>query len=186
MPSRVKYTSRLVDLVLGSVAEMTDHFIKLRCENCGGELEIYDDIGRFACGCCGSEFAVQRRGGTIVLKLVTEAIQKEPIGTDKTTAELNRMRLKEDAESLSKRHAAMLSESIEGKKRGYIIGFSLIMFGFVVVRSGYSLIIGLCVLLAGMFTISYVRRHDKKVLADARELQTKIDVLNGRIEDLVS
>jgi DNA-directed RNA polymerase subunit RPC12/RpoP len=156
---------------------MTDHFIKLSCENCGSGLEIYDDTDQFACGYCGSQIAVQRRGGTVVLKLGTESIPKEP------AADVNLLRLKEEEENLSKRHAAMLNDGMEARKRGFIIGFSLILVGFVVVRTGYSLVMGLCILLAGIFTISYVRRHDKKVLADARELHAKIDVLNGRIED---
>jgi ribosomal protein S27E len=54
---------------------MTDHFIKLNCGNCGGELDVYDDMERFACGHCGTEIAVQRRGGTIVLKSMTQAIK---------------------------------------------------------------------------------------------------------------
>jgi DNA-directed RNA polymerase subunit RPC12/RpoP len=156
---------------------MTDHFIKLSCENCGSGLDIYDDTDQFACGYCGSQMAVQRRGGTVVLKLVTENTPKEP------AADVNLLRLKEEAENLSNRHAAMLNDGVEARKRGFIIGFSLILVGFVVVRTGYSLVMGLCILLAGIFTISYVRRHDKKVLADARELHAKIDVLNGRIED---
>jgi len=156
---------------------MTDHFIKLSCENCGSGLDIYDDTDQFACGYCGSQITVQRRGGTVVLKLVTENTPKEP------AADVNLLRLKEEAENLSNRHAAMLNDGVEARKRGFIIGFSLILVGFVVVRTGYSLVMGLCILLAGIFTISYVRRHDKKVLADARELHAKIDVLNGRIED---
>jgi hypothetical protein len=43
--------------------------------------------------------------------------------------------------------------------------------------------VGLCLLIAGIFTISYIRRHDKKVAVDLRELHAKLDVLNGRIED---
>jgi ribosomal protein S27E len=162
---------------------MTDHFIKLSCGNCGGELEVYDDMDRFACGYCGTEITVQRRGGTVVLKSVTQAIKTVPTGTDKTTAELALMRLKEEAQNLSRRYDAMLKERIEQNKRGYLMGVSLLIIGFAVVRSGYGLLVGLSVLIAGIFTISYIRRHDKKVLADARELHAKLDVLNGRIED---
>jgi ribosomal protein S27E len=161
---------------------MTDHFIKLSCENCGGELEIYDDMDRFACGHCGAAFAIQRRGGTIVLKLLTEATPKAPSGADRASEPVL-TRLKQEAESLTKRCEAMLSEWSERKKKAYIIGVSLLLIGVVVVRSGYGLVVGLSVMLAGIFTVSYIRRHDKKVLADARELHNKIDVLNGRIQD---
>jgi predicted RNA-binding Zn-ribbon protein involved in translation (DUF1610 family) len=165
------------------VAKMTDHFVKLSCGNCGGELEVHDDMERFACGYCGSEIAVQRRGGTVVLKLLTEAVEKVLIGTDKTTAGLALVRLKQEANSLSKGREAMLKERIERKKRGYVIGVALLLIGFIVVRSGYGFVVGLSVLMAGIITISYIRRKDKRVLADMRELQAKIDVLNGRIED---
>jgi hypothetical protein len=50
-------------------------------------------------------------------------------------------------------------------------------------RSGYGLVVGLSLLVAGIFTISYIGRHDKKVVVDLRELQAKLEVLNGRIED---
>jgi hypothetical protein len=93
------------------------------------------------------------------------------------------MRLKEEAGNLSKRYDAMLKDRAERNKLGYIIGVSLLLVGFVVVRSGYGLMVGLCLLIAGIFTISYIRRHDKKVAVDLRELHAKLDVLNGRIED---
>jgi ribosomal protein S27E len=162
---------------------MTDHFIKLSCANCGGELEVYDDMERFACGYCGTEIAVERRGGTIVLKSISQPVKNMPAGTDKTSAELALMRLKEEAKNLSKRYDAMMKEKIERNKKGYIMGVSFLLIGLVVVRSGYGLVVGLSLLAAGIFTISYVRRHDKKVLADLRELHAKLDVLNGRIED---
>jgi len=42
----------------------------------------------FACGYCGSNLIVERKGGTVSLKSVTDAIGKVQIGTDKTAAEL--------------------------------------------------------------------------------------------------
>jgi ribosomal protein S27AE len=73
---------------------MPEHFINLNCANCGGKLEVYDDMDRFACGYCGTEQIVQRRGGTVALKAVTEAIQTVQIGTDKKAAELAVFRLR--------------------------------------------------------------------------------------------
>src|ERR1051325_912815 len=75
---------------------MSEHFINLNCANCGAKLNVYDDMQRFACGYCGTEMVVQRRGGTVALKAVTEAIQKVQIGTDKTAAELALVRLRQD------------------------------------------------------------------------------------------
>jgi len=67
---------------------MSDHFVNLNCANCGAKLDVYDDMERFACGYCGTELIVQRRGGTVALKAVAEAIKRVQIGTDKTAAEL--------------------------------------------------------------------------------------------------
>jgi hypothetical protein len=41
------------------------------------------------------------------------------------------MRLKEEAENLSKRYDAMLKEKIERTKRGYLMGVSVLLIGFV-------------------------------------------------------
>jgi len=67
---------------------MPEHFINLSCANCGSKLNVYDDMERFACSYCGTELIVQRRGGTVSLRAVTEAIKRVQIGTDKTAAEL--------------------------------------------------------------------------------------------------
>jgi ribosomal protein S27AE len=67
---------------------MAPHFINLNCANCGAKLDVHDDMERFACGYCGTEMIVQRRGGTVTLKALTAAISKVQIGTDKTAAEL--------------------------------------------------------------------------------------------------
>jgi hypothetical protein len=160
---------------------MTEHFFKLSCGNCGGELEVYDDVERFACGHCGAEMEVQRRGGTIVLRIVTPAVGRVPIGTE--PAELALTRLKEEAANLSKRREVMLNQRIGRKKWGYTIGVALLVIGFFVVRWGNGFALGLSVLMAGFLTIRYIRRSDKRVLADVRELQAKIDIINGRVED---
>jgi ribosomal protein S27E len=87
------------------IRSMSEHFIDLNCTNCGGKLEVYDDMERFACGYCGSQMLVQRRGGTVALKAVIEAIHKVQIGTDKTAAELAIARLYKELEKLKTDHA---------------------------------------------------------------------------------
>jgi ribosomal protein S27E len=63
---------------------MSERFIPLRCQSCGGKLDIYDDMERFACGHCGTEMIVLRRGGTVALKVVTGATSEVQAGTDET------------------------------------------------------------------------------------------------------
>ena len=159
--------------------KMTAHFISLNCASCGGILEVYDDMERFACGYCGTEIVVQRRGGTAVLKEVTAVYTGGPHGAN-NSADL--VRLREEFLSLSKRREVMLHDKIERQKWGYLIGAALLLIGFVVVKFG-GFVIGLSALMAGVLTISFVRRLGKAMLTDVRELDVKIDVLNGRIED---
>ena len=158
---------------------MTAHFISLNCTSCGGILEVYDDMERFACGYCGTEIEVQRRGGTAVLKEVTAVYTG---GLHQANNSTDLVRLREEFQNLSKRREVMLHDKIERQKWGYLIGAGLLLVGFFVVRFG-GFVMGLSGLMAGILTISFVRRIGKAMLADVRELDVKIDVLNGRIED---
>jgi ribosomal protein S27E len=96
---------------------MAEHFINLNCANCGAKLEVYGDMDRLACGYCGTELVVQRRGGTVVLKAVTEAIRKVQIGTDKTAAELAIARHEKELAELSKKRG-----ELEKSRGGYDSG----------------------------------------------------------------
>lgn len=44
--------------------------IKLSCSSCGNKLAITNDVDRFACQACGSEFIVNRGGGIVTLTVV--------------------------------------------------------------------------------------------------------------------
>lgn len=84
---------------------MSDDFISLKCQHCGGSLEIYDDMDQFACGYCGTPMMVQRRGGTVALRAVTAAIERVQSGTDRTAAELAIARLQKDLDRLTDQRA---------------------------------------------------------------------------------
>jgi hypothetical protein len=75
--------------------------ISLKCSSCGAGLNIPSDIDQLACGFCGIEQTVQRVGGIIALKPVTDALKQVQVGTDKTAAELALRRLYDEW------HAAM-------------------------------------------------------------------------------
>ncbi|HUD14739.1 MAG TPA: hypothetical protein VMQ56_13895 [Terracidiphilus sp.] len=110
---------------------MAEHFINLNCANCGGKLEVYDNMDRFTCGYCGTEMLVQRRGGTVALKAVTEAIKRVQKGTDKTAAELAIVRLEKER-----------NELVEAEKKGdnsvgpFVVGVALAVFGIVKATDG--------------------------------------------------
>lgn len=70
--------------------------ITLKCPSCGATLDVSPDMERFSCGYCGIEQIVQRRGGAVSLKLITDAISRVQTGTDRTAAELALVRLQQE------------------------------------------------------------------------------------------
>lgn len=120
---------------------MPDHFINLNCANCAAKLDVYDDMERFACGHCGTDWIAQRRGGTVALKAVTEAIQKVQIGTDKTAAELALLRLGREWAWLYEdwKRLTLLADGIRSRSSN-LKGISL-MLGSVGAFLGVSLLI---------------------------------------------
>jgi hypothetical protein len=162
---------------------MTDHFIQLYCANCGGAIQVYDDMDHFACGRCGAGMAVERRGGTVVLKPVSPAIQPAQSVTDKAAAAASLRGLQAEAQNLSARRDALKAGRIEHKRVGLLAGAALAVIGFVVLRTGISYLAGLSALLAGFATIIFIRRRDQRAAIRVREIESKLEVLNGRIED---
>jgi DNA-directed RNA polymerase subunit RPC12/RpoP len=105
---------------------MADGCINLNCANCGARLEIHDDMERFACGHCGTQMVVQRRGGTVALRAVTEAIQKVQMGTDKTAAELALVRFEKELRIARTRQEYLVSTHDRGV--GNIIALCTVTF----------------------------------------------------------
>ena len=77
-----------------------EDFVTLTCPNCGGKLEITNDIERFACAFCGQEHIVKRGGGIISLKPIANDVRGIKIGVDKTAAELAIVRLTKEINRL--------------------------------------------------------------------------------------
>lgn len=75
---------------------MPIEFVSLKCPSCAGKLDVYQDMERFACGYCGAEALVDRRGGSVSLKCLTAVIENVQRGTDKTAAELALTRLQKE------------------------------------------------------------------------------------------
>lgn len=67
---------------------MAERYVTLTCTSCGANIDVFEDMMRFACGYCGAQTLVERRGGTIALRRVTEAIGKVQKGAEQTVAEL--------------------------------------------------------------------------------------------------
>ena len=101
---------------------MSLEFITLTCRSCGGKLEIYPETDRFACGYCGKESVVQRRGGTVNLQLLEETAVNIQRGTDKTAAELAVRRLPKEIEAAR----LELTQIIDDLKRKNLVVDNLI------------------------------------------------------------
>ena len=87
--------------------------ITLSCPSCGAQLNITQDIHRFACSHCGQEHIVKRAGGIITLSPVVEAIHQVRTGVDKTAAELAIVRLQKEIEGLQKEIEGLQDENNE-------------------------------------------------------------------------
>lgn len=84
----------------------------LSCANCSAPLEVDGEKERFVCGYCGSAQVLERKGGTVALKKVENAIHAVQRGTDRTAAELAIPRLtRERDEALAARAAAVKAHS---------------------------------------------------------------------------
>jgi ribosomal protein S27AE len=89
--------------------------LTLNCTNCGASLEVSLDMERFACGYCGTQQIVERRGGTVALKPLTDAIRLVQTGTDKTAAELALKRMGEELVTLQSSYRARQGQATVAK-----------------------------------------------------------------------
>ncbi len=162
---------------------MADHFINLNCANCGAKLEIYDDMDHFACGYCGTEMLVQRRGGTVALRAVTEAIKKVQVGTDRTAAELALVRLGKELEQLK------ADRSQVQKKRGANDGSGCFLL-VLVLMSGVALqaspafgafVVVMCIG-ASVWWFRDAAAKDRKLLQTLAEMKSRIDQKEQEID----
>lgn len=111
-------------------------FVPLSCQNCGGKLEVYEDMTRFACAHCGSEMIAEHRGSTVILKSVQEAIQKVQSGTEKTAAEVAIVRLRQE---ISEKNQEIQQAEIESKtiSYGFLLALAAIaLLGFAITANG--------------------------------------------------
>jgi hypothetical protein len=78
-------------------------FINLNCLNCGANLQITENIFEFACQYCGATQIVERTGGIVALKFLSDKIDRVQNSVDKTAAELKSQRYRGELEDLESR-----------------------------------------------------------------------------------
>ena len=104
--------------------------LNLKCANCGANLEIKPDAADFACGYCGASQMIERSGGTISLRLLTNSISKVQIGTDKTAAELAIRRLKEEMVDVKSQYSVTMlnrNKEIDSNIRIFLIPGGIVL-----------------------------------------------------------
>lgn len=181
--------------------------ISLKCPSCGAKLQVSDDMDQFACVYCGSELTALRRGGTVSLKLITEAIAKVQVGTDKMAAELALVRLQKelDAAASEKEQSEKDTVTVIGQlhrdaeastKRSpdYASGITLIGIAIGIIAFGITNAIfspsGSAPLIAfvaaciavGAFTYFIYRRRSQQVDAINAEIYRQIEEVRGEYE----
>ena len=123
-----------------------DNLVTLSCPNCGGKLEITQDIERLACPYCGTEHIVQRDVGAISLKPVLEEIQavkesvdRAAIASQRTADELALKRVEKERTKLQSWADARLNDIAKARmttRNNQNLGILLfLIFGFL---SGFS------------------------------------------------
>src|SRR5689334_10154728 len=103
-------------------------FVVLTCPNCGGKLQVTNDVDRFACGFCGTEMIVKRGGGIVSLAPVMEGLTRIQGSMDRTASELAIVRLNKEIAHLQ----ADLGE-VEARRRESIRnGANTTFFGLMI------------------------------------------------------
>lgn len=168
--------------------------ISLKCPNCGANLEITSEMSSFSCGYCGASQMVERSGGTVSLRLLSEGIARVQAGTDKTAAELAIRRLKEELQIAEATHARVQNERYfaEQKIRKDFTSYFLletIAFALVALAVGgwFALFVALAWIAA---TVSIFKQFQKntnenEVKYDARldKIDNQINLLEKRINE---
>jgi ribosomal protein S27AE len=105
-------------------------FVTLTCPSCGGELQVTDDIDRFACAYCGAEHLVRRGGGIVSLNPALDRLTRVEVEIDQTAFALAIMKLTAEIEELQ----AQISEIDPGSQTAtYVIMIVTSLFASLLV-----------------------------------------------------
>jgi len=121
--------------------------IPMKCSSCGAPLEVDPEMESFSCGYCGAALMVERKGGTIALKMVAEGLKAVQAGTDKTAAELAIQRLQRRLIEVQSRYAQAMEawQYEQVNSAGNLV--SVILVGVVMIG---AMFMGLAFLFTGV------------------------------------
>jgi len=158
---------------------MAATFVSLSCVNCGAKLQVYEDMERFACQHCGTEVRVERRGGTVALKNVLDAIQRVQAGTDRTAAELAIVRYEKELEIARARLEQMRAEHDRRTGIPAIVGALVIVFGVIGIFS--NAVIGVSLITIGALALAHGWRREEP--REVRKLEGEIVHLERKLAE---
>lgn len=166
--------------------------LTLNCTNCGANLEVSQDMERFACGYCGSQQIVERRGGTVALKPLTDAIRLVQSGTDKTAAELALKRMKQELVALQDSYRARIGQASIAKNNTITLALvgtvvvSVVIVGAISKQTGAigSLIVfTVAVVLCFAIIKNICKPINEALERDLAEIGTQARTLENRIAE---
>lgn len=172
-------------------------FVNLNCLNCGATLNITENIFEFACQYCGANQIVERTGGIVALKFLSDKIDRVQNSVDKTAAELKIQRYKGELEDLEERHTKLEETTGQLKSMinpiaiaGMVAGFAPFLLWAAVINSIMPLLIaGVVDFVVFMMWQKYLNRIDSEfkkastpMIEKGVELKKKITELEKIVE----
>jgi DNA-directed RNA polymerase subunit RPC12/RpoP len=128
--------------------------ILLECPNCGAQLQITDDLDRFACAHCSTSILVHREGGAVSLRRMEAVLHQVRDSTEKTAAELAIARYEKELAEVQALYKELDSRNSSTVGMGVGIGGILLLIGASIayVTSGESPF-AYGILLAGLYGV---------------------------------
>lgn len=137
-------------------------FVTLSCPNCGGKLEITQDIEKFACSYCGQEQIVKRGRGIISLKPVVDELKEVKVGVDKTASELAINRIVKEINEINEE----IEKLNRGNESGCLWVFIIPAFIMVLIAISEKTIIPLFIGGFFIYGIFFLMHHNDKKLRE--------------------
>jgi predicted RNA-binding Zn-ribbon protein involved in translation (DUF1610 family) len=149
--------------------------VNLKCLNCGANLRIGSSVVEFACEYCGASQIVDRDGGVVALRLLSEKVDRIQDTVDRTAAELAIQGLTDELDDLETNFNRLEeSTSAQGDllRQGFFMLFGLICIISIGVGT-FSSVFGIAVAIAGFIWLAVLRKGRISRLDSDFEKQSK-------------
>ncbi len=169
--------------------------LTLKCPSCGANLEISSDMEVSYCDYCGTRQIVERGSGTVALKLVSEAIARVQIGTDRTASELAIVRLRDELISVQVEWQELQEEKyLLPEKREFpsmikllcAVGMAILSFFLNIPIGGifflFCFIYGLCTEFAKP-NASQRKASEARIAEMEQQIKAKYNAVKSEIEE---